>query len=244
MRNLNIIIVEEDYKVAENLCRILKRLNHDIVGEASNAKYALSLIEDMIPDFVIINICVNNKTDGILLGRKVKEDYDIPFIFTSSDVDDTELIQKAIKEKPFGFVLKPYSIKDIDAAIQIAFNQFEELSRLEFNLMTQPSKEITQIFLKVNSKLVNINLQDILWVECRGDYAVFKTESDSFIIHSTMKNIESKLSNSQFLKVHRSFIINLDKIVNIEDSNVLIRDKVIPISRSNKDTLFKSINML
>jgi len=244
MKKLNIVIVEEDQKVAENLCGLLEYLNHQVVGEASNASDAVTLIEEREPDFVIINICVNNKIDGILLGRKMKEDYDIPFIFTSSDVDDTALIQKAIKEKPFGFVLKPYSIKDIDTAIQIAFNQFEEFSRLEFNLMAQPSKVITQIFLKVNSKLVNINLQDILWVECRGDYAVFKTENDSFIIHSTMKNIERKLSNTQFLKVHRSFIINLDKIVNIEDSNILIRDKVIPISRSNKDTLLRSINML
>ncbi len=244
MKNLNIVIVEEDQKVVENLCGILEYLNHQVVGEASNAADAVTLIEERNPDFVIINICVNDKADGILLGRKIKEDYDIPFIFTSSDVDDTELIQKAIMEKPFGFVLKPYGIKDVDTAIQIAFNQFEELSRLELNLLSKPSKELTHIFLKVNSKLININLQDILWVECRGDYAVFKTENDSFIIHSTMKNIESRLSNSQFLKVHRSFIINLDKIVNIEDSNVLIRDKVIPISRSNKDTLLRSINTL
>ncbi|MEQ6119097.1 response regulator transcription factor [Reichenbachiella sp. MALMAid0571] len=244
MKNLNIVIVEEDPKVVENLCEILEYLNHQVVGEASNTKDALRLIEERNPNFLIINICVNAKSDGILLGRKVKEDYDIPFIFTSSDADDTELIHKAIEEKPYGFVLKPYSIKDIDTAIQIAFNQFEELSRLEFNLLSKPSRELTHIFLKVNSKLININLKDILWIESKGDYAVFKTENDSFIIHSTMKNIETKLSNSQFLKVHRSFIINLDKIVNIEDSNLLIKDKIIPISRGNKDSLLRSIHML
>lgn len=244
MKSLNVVIVEENPAITETLCEILDSLHHQVVGAASNSSEAIRLIDERLPDFVIIDICTNAKMDGIYLGRLIKDQYNIPFIFTSSDQDDTELIQMAIMEKPFGFVLKPYNSNDIDTAIQMAVNQFEEVNKLVIDLQSKQSRDINHIFVKVNSRLVNINVKDILWIECKGDYAVFKTETDSFIIHSTMKNIESKLSNSQFLKVHRSFIINLDKIVDIEDSNLMIKDKIIPISRNNKDTLLKSINML
>jgi DNA-binding LytR/AlgR family response regulator len=244
MKNLNVLIVEENERTGNELKGMLKSLDHHVVGQAKNAVEAMEMIDEHDPEFLIINICVNDKHDGIYLGSKLKDCYHIPYIFTSSDPDDTELIQKAILEKPFGFVLKPYDAKDIDTAMQIALAQFEEVNRLEQDLRQQTANKVSSIFLKVNSRLVNINLSDILWIECKGDYAVFKTEDQSFIIHSTMKNIEQKLSSSQFLKVHRSFIINLDKIVDIEDSNLVISDRVIPISRNNKESLFNSINML
>ena len=81
-------------------------------------------------------------------------------------------------------------------------------------------------------------------VEAKGDYIYVKTESQNYTVHSTLKKIEEKLPNDLFLKVHRSFIINVNKIIDIEDNSVLIKKDVIPVSRSNRPELIKRLNLL
>ena len=81
-------------------------------------------------------------------------------------------------------------------------------------------------------------------VEAKGDYINIKTEDKTYTVHSTLKKIEEKLSMSNFLKVHRSFIININKIVDIENNSVLIKRDVIPVSRSNRPELMKRLNLL
>jgi two-component system, LytTR family, response regulator LytT len=89
-----------------------------------------------------------------------------------------------------------------------------------------------------------VKIEDILYVEAKGDYALFKTKSKGYIVQTSMKHVEKKLSPLWFQKIHRSFIINLTKIIDIEESNLLIEDKVIPISRANRESLFKRLNLL
>jgi len=100
------------------------------------------------------------------------------------------------------------------------------------------------IFLKVDAKLIKVKIEDILYIEAKGDYALFKTANKGYIVHSTMKKVQDRLEEFNFQKVHRSFVVNLSKIVDIEESNLLIEDKVIPISRANKEALMKRLNLL
>ncbi|MFT7052080.1 MAG: two-component system response regulator LytT, partial [Psychroserpens sp.] len=76
------------------------------------------------------------------------------------------------------------------------------------------------------------------------DYIQVKTENQNYTVHSTLKKIEDKLPKDLFLKIHRSFIINVDKIIDIEDNSVLIKKDVIPVSRSNRPELMKRLNLL
>ena len=87
-------------------------------------------------------------------------------------------------------------------------------------------------------------VDDILYVEAKGDYALFKTEEKGYIVHTTMKRVSERLEAYDFVKVHRSYVVNLAKIVDIEESNLLIENKVIPISRANKESLIKRLNLL
>jgi len=81
-------------------------------------------------------------------------------------------------------------------------------------------------------------------VEAKGDYILIKTEDKNYTVHSSLKKIEDKLPKNLFIKVHRSFIINFEKIVDIEDNSVLIKKDVIPVSRSNRPELMKRLNLL
>ena len=84
----------------------------------------------------------------------------------------------------------------------------------------------------------------IYMIEAKGDYILIKCDDQNHTVHSTLKKIESKLPKDLFLKVHRSFIINIQRIVDIEDGSVLINRDVIPVSRSKKPELMERLNLL
>lgn len=101
------------------------------------------------------------------------------------------------------------------------------------------------IFVKSNGKHVKLHLKDILFIESLRDYVIFKTPETRYIVHSTLKNIEERLAeNDNFLKVHRSYIINTEHIIDYNDRTVYINDHEVPVSRSNKQALKEQLNML
>jgi DNA-binding LytR/AlgR family response regulator len=107
----------------------------------------------------------------------------------------------------------------------------------------EPSNDF--VFVKSNSKLVKLNTKDIYFIEALKDYVVIHAEDTRFTIHSTMKEIESKLSQQEFLRVHRSYIVRMDKIAAIEYPSLILEDnkKNIPIGGSYKEELQKRLNM-
>ncbi|MBT8186875.1 MAG: response regulator transcription factor [Croceitalea sp.] len=100
------------------------------------------------------------------------------------------------------------------------------------------------LFINIDRRLIKLKLGDILMIEAKGDYIVIKTTDTSYKVHSTLKKIKEKLPDSLFMQIHRSFIINYTKIIDIQDNSVLIDRSVIPISRSNRPNLIQRLNLL
>jgi DNA-binding LytR/AlgR family response regulator len=99
-------------------------------------------------------------------------------------------------------------------------------------------------FVKKGSMLVKVYLDNIQWIQAMDNYVIIQTNSDQFVIHSTMKDIEIKLPASNFLRVHRSYIIPIEKINVLDENTVLIGDKTIPIGKSYKDAFMARLNFL
>lgn len=107
-----------------------------------------------------------------------------------------------------------------------------------------PADTATEFYVNIDRRLIKIEIQSVNVVEAKGDYIHIKTEAKNYIVHSTLKKIEEKLPSHLFLKVHRTYIINTKKIIDIEDNSVLIGKDVIPVSRANRPELMKRLNML
>lgn len=101
-----------------------------------------------------------------------------------------------------------------------------------------------EVFLKVDNRLIRFSLDEFLYLENVGDYVSIKTTKGSYVIHATMKAMELKLGHPSFVKVHRSYIINISKIAYIEDNSIVIDKKLIPISRAHKADLLDKLNVL
>jgi PAS domain S-box-containing protein len=99
-------------------------------------------------------------------------------------------------------------------------------------------------FVKRGSMLVKVYLDNVQWIQAMDNYVIIQTNTDQFVIHSTMKDIESKLPSDQFIRVHRSYIVSLDKVGVLDENAVMIGDKTIPIGKSYKDAFMNKLNFL
>jgi len=243
MSQLKILIVEDDPMIAESVQDILGILKHEVIGVADDAEKAIAICNETLPDLALLDIQIGGDIDGVDLADLLNQNFEIPFIFTTAFAD-SDTIARAKSKGPFGYLVKPYGIKDMNAAIEVAMSAFERFKKAKESSVAMSKVIQDSIFLKVDSKLIKVKIDDILYIEAKGDYALFKTKEKGHIVHTTMKRVEDRLIDHNFAKVHRSYVINLSKIIDIEESNLLIDNKVIPISRANKEALIQRLNLL
>jgi DNA-binding LytR/AlgR family response regulator len=134
------------------------------------------------------------------------------------------------------FLVKPFTdARFMKAMLRVTKKRYINRSH------AQPADHI---FVKVNSVLEKIVLTDILFIEAMADYVSIQTTSKKFTVHSTMKSIERSLPESDFIRVHNSYIVRLDAINRVEDNSVIIGQKLIPISRARLKPLMDRLNLL
>jgi len=237
----NILIVEDDSQIAESLQEMLEILGHTVVGVAESYDNAIKLLENGSIDLVLLDIQLKGDKTGIDIAESIKEKYQLPFVFTSAYADD-ETINAASQHSPYGYIIKPYSMNDIKAAIEIAIHNHRSIKEFPDDKGGLVNKE--SLFVKHNSRIVRIDINDILYIEASGDYAIFKTPNKGYIVNTTIKKLESKLDPTRFVKIHRSYIINLDKVIDIEENSLLIADQILPISRGQKANLIKLLDII
>ncbi|MEM7163766.1 MAG: response regulator [Bacteroidota bacterium] len=236
-----VLIVEDELPIAESLEEILDLLGHDVFGTAASYDEAIELMKSKEMDIILLDIQLKGDKNGLDVAQVINDEFRLPYIFTTAFADENT-IKQASDLSPFGYLVKPYALKDINPAIKIALSNHKNADKMQSDQADFMSNN--HLYIKVNSKLVRLNDDDILYIESKGDYALFKTLDKGFIVHSTIKNVSEKMNPSKFLKVHRSYVINLDKIKDIEDSSILIEGKVIPVSRQHKKNLMDRIDLL
>ena len=139
------------------------------------------------------------------------------------------------------YLQKPITIQRFEQAIQKAvdiISKKKALSEARF------SNNTPEIYVKEDGRLIRVPCDDILFFENVGDYVRVKTLKGQHIIHGTLKGVDESLGDPRFLKVHRSFIVNLSKIKDIEENSLVIEKTVIPISRANKNELMGRLKVL
>ena len=139
------------------------------------------------------------------------------------------------------YLLKPISFPRFEKAISKAEQGYNN-SKVN-GISVQDSSE-NDLYVNIDRRLIKIDIPSIYLVEAKGDYINVKTSEQNYTVHSTLKKIEEKLPDHLFLKVHRSYIINVKEIIDIEDNSVLIKKDLVPVSRSNRPELMKRLNLL
>jgi len=224
------IIVDDDFMSLNNLDYLCEKISDlEVVGKFDNALDAIDFLKTQAVDVIFLDIEMP-EFSGIDFVKNVKN---LPqIIFTTAK---SEYAMEAFEYEAIDYIQKPVTLPRLQKAVRRISNQDQQHEVLSTEY----------IFIKVDGRLVRIMLKDILFIETLGDYIVFFTvDKQKYIVHSTLKAMDSKLIHPDFVKVHRSYIVNISKIVDIEESNLVIADKVIPISRSHKSQLLNKIKTI
>lgn len=252
MEKLNIFIVEDESIVAKDIQNSLIKLGYNVVGIANNGKDAIEKILELKPDLLLMDIMIKGDLTGIDVSDKIKEKLNVPIIFLTAYADEGTLVKAKVTE-PYGYILKPFKEVDLHSTIEMAYYKHQKDSELQkerdFLYSLVESKEESNkdiLFVKANSRLVKVLLKDIYYVEALKDYVIINTQYARYTIHSTMKEIDKKLGNVEFARVHRSYIARLDKISSIDSQNVILENdkKTIPVGGSYREELMKKLNLL
>ena len=251
MSKINILVVEDESIVSKDIQHSLKKIGYNIVGAASTGEKAIELALSEKPDLILMDIMLKGPMNGIEAADIIKKEMSIPVIFLTAYADESTLAKAKITE-PYGYILKPFKEIDIQTSVEMAMYKHKKEQEiikerdLLYSLVKNKEKNYNFIFVKSNSKLIKINCKDICFIEALKDYVVINTNETRYTIHSTMKDIELKMGAIDFIRIHRSFIVRLDKIVSIEYPNLTLENdkKSIPIGGSYRDDLNAKIKLL
>jgi DNA-binding LytR/AlgR family response regulator len=250
--SISVYIVEDESIVAKDIQRCLIKLGYNVLGISNNGQDAVKKIVDLEPNIILMDIMIKGSMTGIEVADLIKKNYNIPVIFLTAYADEDTLM-KAKNAEPYGYVLKPFKEIELRSTIEMAVHKHKKDTEVIkerdflFSLVENKDDGVHDLlFVKSNGRLVKLNLKDIYYVEALKDYVVLNTLNARYTIHSTMKEIEKKLDNGDFIRVHRSFITRIDKIQTIENHTVVVEDnkKVIPIGGSYRDELLAKLNMV
>lgn len=243
MSKSNILIVEDESLVAKDIQHSLKKLGYNVVAISNTGEEAVKLAEQHKPDLALMDIMLKGEMSGIDAANEIKEKFNIPVIFLTAYADEATLSKAKVTE-PYGYIIKPFKEIDLHTSIEMAIYKHQKESEIrkerDYLYSIVEGKDSNGIlFVKSNSRQVKLKTSDIFYVEALKDYVVINAVNAKYTIHSTMKDIEKKLPSSEFIRVHRSYIVRIDKIVAIEQPNLILEDdkKLIPIGGSYKDDL-------
>ena len=251
MSKTNILIVEDESIVAKDIAQSLKKLGYNVIETVSSGEAAVIIAEEKRPDLVLMDIMLKGEMSGIDAANFIHEKNNIPVIFLTAYADESTLSKAKISE-PYGYIIKPFKEIDLHSNIEMALYKHQKAIELKkerdflFSLVENQESSPDILFIKSNSKLVKVQTVDIFYVEALKDYVIVNTLNARYTIHSTMKDIEAKLPQKEFVRVHRSFIVRIDKIISIEQPYLIIEHekKPIPIGGSHKDELMSRLNLL
>lgn len=235
---MKIYVVEDEIIQLDDMLITLIELGHDCVGHSDDAFEALEQIETLQPEVVLMDIHLRGKQAGITLAKKVKTEFNIPIIFTSSDIGMSTM-SEAIEVDPVSYITKPVNKNDLKAALLLAKNKL--------NNSFDNKNTIKEIFIKNGNKLVKVAINDILFAQTDSkNYCTIVTQNSKLSVRNSISGLKKILNHDTFIQTHRSYIINWKKVDSVveSDQSIQINEHQIPLGRSFKQEVFKRLQIV
>jgi len=224
------IIVEDLQAAADFLKKYCEKSGIiDVQAHFLNAEDALVFLSENLVDLIFLDVEMPGASGFELMDQLV---YTPQVILTTSK---TEYAYDAFQYNVTDYLKKPFTYQRFLESIQKVEKKKEE---------DDTTSDNNHIFIKSDGKLIRLQNDDILYIESMGDYVKFITTEKKYITHNTIKNLETKVDPLRFMKVHRSYIVNLSRIDDIQENMLYIKGTMIPISKAHKSKVMQKINVI
>lgn len=241
-----ILIVEDEMIIAANLSLQLTNLGYEVCGIIPRGEEALLHIRENPPDIILMDIQLKGEMDGIEVIRSMQREVNIAVIYLTANADDAHF-SRAKETHPYAFISKPFKKLDLQRAIELTISQSESSNQLEKPQVVdgQSSYVLNEyLFVRNNNKLVKVDIKEIRYIEAERNYCRIYANDKEYLLVMTLKEMDEKLPQNHFIRVHRSFIVNIARIDEIATTHIVIGKTAIPITKVLKDELMKRIQTI
>ncbi len=246
---IRILIVEDNVIIADDMQSMLEEIGYEIVDNVIVYEQAVDVLKKQQVDLVLIDIILASDRTGIDLGKHIRENYDIPFLFVTSN-SDRATVENAKTVKPNGYLVKPFEQQDLYTSIEIALSNFTygagdgKSGEVENDDDVPLSNSVLKdsIFVKKQHLYYRIQFEDIHFIKADNVYLEVNTVDKKFLVRSPLKNYLEKLPRKKFYRAHKSYIVNVDHIDAINSKDIMINNTLIPISKDFKEFIISAMN--
>ncbi|SDF19066.1 LytR/AlgR family response regulator transcription factor [Cellulophaga baltica] len=249
---IKILIVEDNVIIADDMQSMLEEIGYEIVDNVIVYEQAIEVLKTKQVDLVLIDIILASDKTGIDLGKHIREKYNIPFIFVTSN-SDRATVENAKTVKPNGYLVKPFEQQDLYTSIEIALSSFNYNEKAA-GTTSAPTEEVPDdklvsnsvlkdsIFVKKQHLYYRIQFGDIQFIKADNVYLEVNTVDKKILVRSPLKDYLEKLPSNKFYRAHKSYIVNVDHIEAINSKDILINNNLIPISKEFKEFIISAMN--
>lgn len=243
MSEIRILVAEDDEVVAKNLCFTLEDMGYTIAGHCETGEALLQLASTGPASLAILDIDLPGKLDGIETASALQQ-RQIPYIFLTAQ-SDTATLDRAKLTRPAAYLVKPFDEATLRSTIELAIYQHAikagRAAPAETRSRYAPGDSI---FVKARTRLQKVKVEEVLWVEASDIYAELHTATGKFVVNYPLKVVEEKFPDSLFFRVHRSYLVNLQKIEAIEDNDLIINGQSIPVGKTYRARLMQKLEIM
>jgi len=238
MKRRRILIAEDIRNVSVDIRFVLEGLGYEVVKIVGSAEDALRAVEEDLPDLVLMDTDSGGALSGIEGATMLFDLHGIPVVFISGGVP-SDLTRDVAASEAYGIVMKPFRAETLHAAIEIALNKHKGPGR-------QLPPHSGCLFVRAEYRHNRVDFDKILFVEALKDYVVIHMLNGTITTHTTIKGIEEVLPPYDFVRIHRSYIVRIDKIHSVKYPDLMVEGKmkVLPVGGHYKKNLFDRLNTL
>ncbi|MEL7021909.1 MAG: response regulator transcription factor, partial [Bacteroidota bacterium] len=225
MQKIKILIIEDDEIQADNLSYILEQQGFVVAGIAHSLQQAMRELSSKRIDLAIVDVYLDGEPDGLLAAQFISNTFKerLPIIFLTG-TSDRDTFKKARLSNPYSYLLKPYNKVELSYAIELAMEAANQAVSQD-SASNPTSTAEGSVFIKKNNIYYKVLFTDIIYVEVEGRYSKVITADNTYHIQSSLKDMEALLPMTDFVRVHRNYIIQRDKIreVHAQDNLIVLK---------------------
>jgi DNA-binding LytR/AlgR family response regulator len=237
MEKIKVLIVEDKLLIAEDIAQRLEKHSLEVVATCSSGEEAIDKAKSKNPDLILMDIELAGALDGISAAQIISKQLAIPIIYLS-DYTDNKTLDRAKKTQPANYLTKPFNEADLIRAIDLAFSNAKHIPAAG-NRLARPA------FVRTESQVyTKLNLEEILYLEADRSYCKVITDTRTFTLSTSMNNVYEQLNHEDFVKVHRSYIVNVSRITSLDGNSIKMGEIEIQMSKEYRDDLMGLLKII
>ncbi len=254
-QSISVLIVEDEIIIANRIAVHLQQFGYVVAGILARGESALAHCRHATPDILLLDINLKGKLDGIETALALeREGFFIPTIYLTANTDSLTF-DRARQTRPHAFLEKPYNQTELHRAISLALQWHSEpaamLNDAETDAAEAPNVHEDgaqllndRIFIRHHDQMVKLFLNDIGYISAERSYCHIHAGEAKYLLSIPMGKVAKQLHSSDFLRVHRSYVVNLRQVDIVADDHLIIGSDSIPVSKDQRAELLQRVNLI